>query len=165
MKKYEKVREKRSLAGKKSAEIKKQKAKKEQISTKSTSVKSVEQASTKSTVNVNDNVNVNVNVKEDKPSFVLLSSLNFQSEELKACEFNRMAFSFWNLFKSNSQEAGIKKTTVLDKAKLQDYSSVFRLMVEKDSRTLEEIQAVFKFLKVSEFWKPNIRSAKKLRDQ
>jgi len=64
------IREKRSLAGKKSAEVKKQK------STKSTSVESVKQTSTKSTVNVNvnDNVTVNDNVinkdnKEDKNIF------------------------------------------------------------------------------------------------
>lgn len=50
LKKYEQTKEKRSEAGKKSAEVKKQN------STKSTSVKSVEQTSTKST----DSVTVNV---------------------------------------------------------------------------------------------------------
>jgi hypothetical protein len=54
LKNWESIREKRSAAGKASAEKRKQK------STKSTSVKSVEQTSTNSTVNVNVNVNDNV---------------------------------------------------------------------------------------------------------
>lgn len=56
--KWSEIREKRSEAGRLSAEKKRQ-----QTATKSTSVESVEQTATKSTVsvNVNDNVNVNVN--------------------------------------------------------------------------------------------------------
>lgn len=53
--KYQEVKEKRSLAGQKSAEIKKQ-----QALTKSTSVENVEQGATKSTVIDNGNVNGNV---------------------------------------------------------------------------------------------------------
>jgi hypothetical protein len=58
LKKWDDIREKRSLAGKKSAESR------QQTSTNSTSVKSVEQTSTNSTVNdtVNDTVTVTVNV-------------------------------------------------------------------------------------------------------
>lgn len=58
--KYEVVKEKRSQAGKKSAEVKKQTV---INSTNSTSVESVEHSSTNSTVN--DNVNVNVNVNDN----------------------------------------------------------------------------------------------------
>ena len=54
--KYETIKDKRSSAGKKSAEIKKQNA------TKSTSVESVAECSTLSTVNDNDNDNDNDNV-------------------------------------------------------------------------------------------------------
>ncbi len=57
--KWETTREKRSKAGKASAESRKNK--KQHNSTKSTRVKSVEHNSTKSTVSVNDNVNVTVN--------------------------------------------------------------------------------------------------------
>jgi hypothetical protein len=68
LRKFEAIREKRSQAGKISAEIKKQ-----QTSTKSTSVESVQQTLTKSTDNVNVNVNVNdnvnVNVKDINISF------------------------------------------------------------------------------------------------
>ena len=59
LRKFEDVKVKRSEAGKKSAE-----ARKQQKATKSTSVKSVQQSSTKSTVSVNDSVNVNVSVNE-----------------------------------------------------------------------------------------------------
>ena len=68
--KWENTREKRSFAGKKSAESRRNKRK--QTSTKLTSVKSVEQKSTSvnkrkqtsTKLTVNDNVNVNVNVND-----------------------------------------------------------------------------------------------------
>src|SRR3990167_3767359 len=66
LRKWDLIKEKRSDAGKISAEKRKQ-----QTSTKSTHVESVQQTSTKSTVNVNDNVTVNVNVK-DKVKDILL---------------------------------------------------------------------------------------------
>ena len=56
LRKFEDVKVKRSEAGKKSAEARKQK--------KATSVKSVQQNSTNPTVSVNDSVNVNVSVNE-----------------------------------------------------------------------------------------------------
>jgi hypothetical protein len=56
LKKFESVKEKRALAGKKSAE-----KRAEQKATKSTRVKSVQQSSTNPTVNDNDNDNDNVN--------------------------------------------------------------------------------------------------------
>tara|TARA_R110000796_G_scaffold249276_1_gene376864 strand:+ start:552 stop:1214 length:663 start_codon:yes stop_codon:yes gene_type:complete len=58
--KWDGIREKRSLAGKASAKKRKQKA------TKSTSVKSVQQASTNPTVSVNVNVNDSVINKKEK---------------------------------------------------------------------------------------------------
>ena len=80
LKKFEEVKEKRSLAGKKSAEVKA--LKKEQDSTKSTRVESVQQDSTKSTVN--DTVNVN-DIKNKKKKEVF----NFRKEliELGAKEY------------------------------------------------------------------------------
>jgi hypothetical protein len=59
LRKFEDVKVKRSEAGKKSAE-----ARKQQKATKSTSVKSVQQKATKSTVSVSDSVNVSVSVNE-----------------------------------------------------------------------------------------------------
>lgn len=60
LKSWDVVKEKRSIAGKASAEAKKTLKENQQNSTKSTCVDFVEQNSTKSTVNVNDNVTVNV---------------------------------------------------------------------------------------------------------
>lgn len=60
LKKWEEIRIKRSEAGKKSAENKRQ-----QNQQVLTNVESVKQTSTKSTVIVNDNVNVNVTVKDN----------------------------------------------------------------------------------------------------
>lgn len=60
LRKFESVKDKRSKAGKRSAELRLLK-KNQQNSTNSTSVKSVQQTSTNSTVNDNDNDNVNDN--------------------------------------------------------------------------------------------------------
>jgi hypothetical protein len=72
LKRWESTRAGRSLAGKASAEAKR---KKKQSSTKSTSVKSVQQNSTKSTVNVNDTVNVTVNDIQTKIEFASFYNL------------------------------------------------------------------------------------------
>lgn len=40
-----------------------------------------------------------------------------------------------------------------------------RLMIDKDGRTVEQIKAAIRFSQDSEFWRPNIRSASKLREQ
>lgn len=82
--KFEEVKEKRSEAGKRSAEMKANKLIQQNL-TKSTSVESVKQTSTKSTDNVNDNVNVNVNVINDddvikaKPNTPPTSSIEFMT--------------------------------------------------------------------------------------
>jgi uncharacterized protein YdaU (DUF1376 family) len=74
--KFVEVKEKRSDAGKRSAELKALKSF-QQTSTNSTSVKSVEQSSTNSTVNVNVNDNV-INIKED-----YLKKSNQSKEDLR----------------------------------------------------------------------------------
>lgn len=75
LQKYEVTKEKRSLAGKKSAEIK------QQNSTKSTSVESVQQPSTNSTVsdNVNENVNDN-DILLEKETKEILSDEGSESD-------------------------------------------------------------------------------------
>lgn len=77
--KYEKIRESRSKAGKKSAEIRKSR-------TKPTSVKDVEQPSTNPTVSdnvsVSDSDSVNVSdIKEDTPSFMKEPGDGFDEKE------------------------------------------------------------------------------------
>lgn len=80
-------------------------------------------------------------------------------------DHERIAFSFWELFKKNLNESGIEKTTQLDKAKLKMWSKDIRLAMEKDGRTKEEMIEIFNFLQVSDFWKPNIQSTSKLREK
>jgi hypothetical protein len=172
LKKYEGIKEKRSAAGKASAEKRKQqssgpkkeeaKPSKEVISTNSTLVEDAEQDSTLSTVNDNDNDNVNDNVNDND---ILLKDCTFNDESLKESHLNRIAFNFWRLFKKNLKEAGIHKSKNLENAKLAEWANIARLMIEKDERTLEQIKEVRKFLEVNDFWKKNIRSMKKLRIQ
>ena len=80
LKTWESIKEKRSQAGKKSAQSRAKKKQKSTKSTKSTSVKSVEQKSTNPTVNdnVNDNDNVNViNNIDDKKSSLHTDMKNY----------------------------------------------------------------------------------------
>lgn len=172
LEKWTGTREKRSVAGKASAESRKkkkeEKEKKETISTKSANVESVDSDSTKSTVNVTDTVNVNetVNVNDnDKEKDVLLSSISFTDEVLISSQFNRIAFNFFNLVKQNLLDSGLSKSKTLEKAKLSEWSKHIQLMFEKDERTIEEYKIVKSFLKTNEFWKKNILSTKKLRIQ
>jgi len=75
LEKWGKIRQKRSDAGKKSAEKRAQ-----QKATNSTSVESVQQSSTNSTVNVNDNVNVNVTVNDNDNDNVIKEKKVYSKE-------------------------------------------------------------------------------------
>jgi len=165
--KWETKKEGYSKAGKASAEAKR--IKKEELtnvqrsSTKSTNVENVKTNSTNSTVKDNVNVIVTDTVKVKEiviNNNILLSSLDFQSKEIQQNEFNRISFSFWKLFKEVSKT---KKTKNLDKATLEDWAKTVRLMIENDERTLEEIQSIYKFLKVDEFWQTNCQTIHKVR--
>ena len=108
--KWDGIRERRSEAGKISAEKRKQQVltSVEINPTKSTSVESVEQDSTKSTVSVNDNVSVNVNdnvnvillKKETKADLIILNP--FQ-------ESFRPHWDKWILYKKNEHKATFKR--------------------------------------------------------
>lgn len=95
LEKWEKIRVKRSEAGQKSAEARKDRA------TNSTSVKSVEQTPTNSTVSVNDNVNVTVNVND----------INNKTAKAKIQEEKKELFEiFWNGYdKKASKEKVLSK--------------------------------------------------------
>lgn len=97
-----------------------------------------------------------------KQRTILLCSL---SNESQLSESEKITFAFWKLFKSNMLESGISKTTNLDKAKLDEWERHVRLTIELDGRTKQEFEQVWHFLKNSDFWKKNIQSTKKLREQ
>jgi len=125
---------------------------------------SVESVPTNPTVTVNDSVTVNVTdtVKDNVKDIILMCGI---SDESGLSENEKVAYGFWSLFKSNLQETGISNTKHLDNAKLDKWTNVIRLMVETDKRTLEELRTVWHFLKENQFWKKNIQSVNKLRDQ
>ena len=97
LKKYELIKEKRSIAGKKSAELR------QQNSTNSTSVDFVQQTSTNPTVSVNDNVNENENVSDNENE-------NVSDILLKKETKNNKRFSF----KKNLVEYGFREDLVDD---------------------------------------------------
>lgn len=107
LQKWDDIREKRSLAGMKSAEIRAQSKKKEQKATKLTSVKSVEQTSTKSTVNVNVNDNVNVNViNKKKPATREL--FNLELKDLKLADKFQQWFDYRKEIKKSMKPSTVK---------------------------------------------------------
>ena len=116
LRKYEGIKIKRSEAGKKSAELRQQKA------TKTTSVESVEQKPTNPTVsvNVNDTVNVNVikkSIEERKEDFTL--SLNKYLNILNNQE--RIKFiDYWTEHAENGKKMRFEKEKVFNlKSRIQ----------------------------------------------
>ena len=96
--KFEETKVKRSEAGKKSAEARRNK--KEQDATNSTSVKSVQHTSTKATVKENVNVTVNDKVKEKD---IIKKAKAFKNEDAFLEFFNKGVFKLFNrkgLFKT-----------------------------------------------------------------
>lgn len=98
-----------------------------------------------------------------KKEVILLCSISDETE--LANDHQKIAWSFWKLFESNLIESGMSNTATLNKAKLEAWEKDVRLMMEKDKRTREELLTVFQFLKKDEFWKSNIQSVSKLRQQ
>jgi hypothetical protein len=110
--KFKEVKEKRSDAGKASAEAKKLAKLLEQNATNSTSVESVEQTSTNSTVN--DNVNDNVN-DINKP----------QTPKGASIDFDLLLVFYNKVFK--------KKTTIISAATRKKYNSILKQGYTKDN--------------------------------
>lgn len=105
------------------------------------------------------------NISKVKRSKVLN---NLLLSELKNSDFEdstyfEITISFYELFKKNLIEKGVS-TNRIEKSKGSWVDSV-RLLIEQDKYTIEDLRDVFKFLHVDEFWKLNILSTKKLREQ
>jgi hypothetical protein len=101
------------------------------------------------------------NREEEKTKFLRsITDVNELDDQV-----DKITFSFWELFKRNLEEAGITKTTNLDKATLEKWRIPIRLAIESDKRTREEFEEIWKFLGKNEFWKKNIQSTVKLREQ
>lgn len=146
--KYEQIKEKRSAAGKASAEKRKQKA------TKSTSVESVEQTSTNPTdsvndsVSVNDNVNVSTNVDvpayEDFKDYALdkCSELNFNVPENSInAKYQSWKANGW--INGNGKKIKNWKTTILNTLPyLQQKGEVEKQETKEEKEAREFMEAV-----------------------
>lgn len=82
----------------------------------------------------------------------------------------KIAYSFWSLFVENLNRLKIQSSD-LEKAKYSVWVDPIRLMMERDKRTLEDIQEVFRYLRDETprengfSWAGNIRSTSKLREK
>jgi len=88
--------------------------------------------------------------------------------DLKKSDFDNSKYfdvtiAFFELFKKNLIEAGAS-TSQIEKSK-DTWIDHIRLMYEVDKQTSESVTKVFEFLQKDEFWKKNILSTKKLREQ
>lgn len=120
-----------------------------------------------STVQSIDSINKQVNKKQETKKQIykncLLSKIDiFDFPELNH-EYFEIAYSFYELFKSNLIEAGASLTTI-EKAKGCWIDDV-RLMVEVDKISIQDFREIYAFLKNDAFWKQNILSIKKLREK
>ena len=113
-------------------------------------------------LHTNNNVNNVNNVNNENNESLMFDFLQKSNESLS--EIEKITFEFWKLFKSNLEILKIEPTTLL-KAKMGEWSNQTRLMIENKECTIEELREIFIFLKNSDFWRKNIVSMRKLRNQ
>lgn len=104
----------------------------------------------------------NKNEKNEK-NIILLSEISISEiEDENEKLYFQIASSFYELFLNNSKEIDVEFSN-LKNAKYQEWVDSIRKLIEIDGRSQNEIREVFRFLKIDEFWKQNIRSTAKLR--
>jgi hypothetical protein len=103
----------------------------------------------------------NIRTKEYKK--YILSEINSDDFPELNNEYLEITKAFHSLFRNNLIEAGAS-TTIIDRAKGTWVDSI-RLMIEADGYTVEDLRDVYKFLQKDAFWKQNILSTSKLREQ
>lgn len=93
-----------------------------------------------------------------------LSKLNTDKEEVvtSSREYSNEHFRLAAKLKNNLINDFSKEMV---KVNLEKWADIIRLMEEKDSYTLEQIEDIINWLPSNDFWFGNIRSAKKLRDK
>lgn len=84
-------------------------------------------------------------------------------------EIEEITISFWELFKHNLEKLGITSTD-LGKAKYKVWVNPVRLMIQADSRKIEELREIWGYLNTEDLtadftWSSNIRSTAKLREK
>jgi hypothetical protein len=114
----------------------------------------------------------NINIKPSNHLKRTKKSINTLMSELASSDerYVQIAYSFWSLFKSNTERLKIKSAD-LEKARYSGWVEPVRLMVERDKRTDSELEEVFVFLKdeipgrTGFAWAKVIRSTASLRKQ
>lgn len=107
-------------------------------------------------------IDINIDSPINYKDMLLINILPEEYPDVKS-EYIETAKAFHTLFRNNLIEAGAS-TTVIDRAKGTWIDSI-RLMVEKDGYTIDDLREVFRFLRKDAFWKQNILSTSKLREQ
>ena len=114
---------------------------------------------------IEDN-NLDVPTKVETPTkkkvlFTECSMLDFEPEKQKSFE---IAKGFWQLFGANLKEIGAPLANI-NKADAKEWTRQIALMLKNKEATVEQLREVWDFLKVDEFWKPNVQSVPKLREK
>jgi hypothetical protein len=158
LKKWERTKEGRSVAGKASAEAKRLAKLAQQNTTNSTNVDFVQQTSTKSTVSVS----VSVSDINKRP----LSEIDISDVEDGLKYYFTIAKEFQSLFIKNLKDKGAS-TVHQEKATFKNYVTPIRLMIENKECDTDNLREVWKYLSSAkgEFWKSNILSTETLRKQ
>lgn len=91
-----------------------------------------------------------------------INNTNKEEVETSPVKYSTEHFTLASKLKNNLINDFPKE---MEKANLEKWADVIRLMEEKDDRTIKQIEYVINWLPSSEFWFGNIRSAKKLREK
>lgn len=96
----------------------------------------------------------------------LLSEIEISDVEVSLQNYFIIAKNFQELFIRNLEEKSISTVTQKN-AKFKNYVTPIRLMIENNECTLQDLREVWSYLSSpkSEFWKKNILSTSKLREQ
>jgi len=92
----------------------------------------------------------------------LLSDKDFIFTSEKEKTYFEITLAFRDLFLNNLKEIGAR-TINIEQATFEKWVTPVRLMVESDGITLDDLRAVFKFLKGHHFWRDKVQSTEKLR--
>jgi len=158
LKKYESICERNSKNGAKGGRPKQKKEPKEPKEPKRTQ-KNPKEPKKADHDNDHDNDKHDINKS-------LLSEIEISDVPIELQEYYKIALGFQKLFIKNLKEREAP-TKNQREANFKNYVTPIRLMIENDNTSREQIRQAYDFLKSKEgeFWKSNILSTKKLREQ
>ena len=121
--------------------------------------------------NIYNNININKSIvgtsKKEVPTPQLLKDVKI--EDLKSTS-EKITKAFFDRIRINRQELGVKNFSKFDQTKVEDWDIHVKRLLEIDKAEISDIRNVLIWLstdnlKNSEFWKKNIQSTQKLRQQ